>query len=522
MKIYKSLCVVAALAASLGADVLLDGASFDTAKVQAISKGEAVKIDPAALKRAQKSYDELINAAKSGVKIYGLTVGVGLNKDRQMIKPNGELSDELIKASERFNVGLIHAHCGGVRDDLPRETVRAIMAIRANNMLFGHTGVSPKVIKMLSGFINKDIIPAVPSFGSMGEADITILGHLGLAMIGEGEVYYKGEKMSATKALKSAGIEPLVPFGKDSLSILSSNAYSVAIASLAIEELKTLNRNLKLVYALSLEALNGNVSPFSKAAASLRPFAGFVQVSSELREILKDSYLNEPSAERALQDPLSYRDAAYIISTIDESLAKLAELFSVQLNSSDDNPGVANGKVVPSANFEPIIWVLELEKLSIAIAHNSKAASERTIKLSDDKFTHLSRFLGTDETVHAFGAMQKPFVALSGENEALANPVSLNYVPVAGDIEDVATNAPLAAIKLAKAIDNLSYIVAMELIHAAQAIYLRLAAQPDLKLSATTKRLYSEFRKVVKFMQKDRVMTPDFRRAYEFIKSYKG
>lgn len=109
---------------------------------------------------------------------------------------------------------------------------------------------------------------------------------------------------------------------------------------------------------------------------------------------------------------------------------------------------------MPTSNFEPLLWVIEFEKASIVLAHNSKAAALRTIKLSDDNFTHLSRFLGTDKTIRAFGAMQKPFVSLAGENEFLANPASLSYVPVAGNIEDVATNAPFVVQKFQKQIDN--------------------------------------------------------------------
>lgn len=540
MRLIKTISLVAILSLSLNADVLLDGKTFDMQKIKSISQGEKVIIDKDALDIVGKSHKTLLDAAKEGQKIYGLTVGVGLNKDRKMLDPKGELSDEVIDASKKFNIGLIHAHCGGVGGELATDIVRAAMAIRLNNMLFGGTGVQPEVVKMYETFINKDIIPIVPAKGSMGEADITILGHIGLAMIGEGDVYYKGKKMSASEALKKAGVKKLEPFGKDSLSILSSNAYSVAMAALAVENLKNLNDKIKLVYALSLEALNGNVAPFLPEAAQLRPFPEFLKVASELRSILKGSYLWEKDDSRALQDPLSYRDAAYIISTIDSTVLELEKLLKIQLNSSDDNPGInikpknetntysenkvftkAGGALVPTSNFEPIIWVLELEKAAIAVAHNSKASSQRTIKLSDDHFTNLSRFLGTPNSVHAFGAMQKPFVSLSGENQALANPVSLNYVPVAGNIEDVATNAPLAASKLSLAVDNLYYIVAMELIHAAQAIDLRKQQNPNLKLSDKTQKLYTDFRKVVKFLDTDRPLTPDFENTYKFLKEYK-
>nr|WP_315048851.1 aromatic amino acid ammonia-lyase [uncultured Campylobacter sp.] len=540
MKNFTILSIAAMLALSLSAsDITLDGKDVTPQEIAQIANGAKVKIDDAAMQKVKKAHEILLSAAKDGQKIYGLTVGVGLNKDRSFVDAKGNLDAEVIEASTKFNIGLIHAHCGGVGEDMPLKTARAVLATRLNNMLFAGAGVQEEVIRLYKEFLNQDIIPVMPSVGSMGEADITILGHVGLAMLGEGEVYYKGEKMAAAQALKKAGLKPLSPFGKDSLSILSSNAYSAALASLALEDLKHADKMSKLVFALSLEALNGNVAPFSSEAASLRPFPQFEATAKQIREILKDSYLWDKDDTRALQDPLSYRDASYFFAAMSSSIQSLESLMKIQLNSSDDNPGIfigeqpagakfqesklftKGGAVVPTSNFEPLLWVIEFEKASIVLAHNSKASALRTIKLSDDNFTHLSRFLGTDKTVHAFGAMQKPFVALAGENEFLANPASLDYVPVAGNIEDVATNAPFVMQKFSKQIENFYSILGMELIHAAQAIDLRMQQNPNLKLSAQTKKLYDEYRKVVKFMDTDRPLTDDFRNSAKFLKEYK-
>lgn len=539
MNIVRNLSVVAALALSLNASITLDGENLTSKDIAYISNGAKVDISKKAMQKVKKAHEILLSAAKDGQKIYGLTVGVGLNKDRSFVDAKGNLDAEVIEASTKFNIGLIHAHCGGVGEDMPLKTARAVLATRLNNMLFAGAGVQEEVISLYKEFLNQDIIPVMPSVGSMGEADITILGHVGLTMLGEGEVYYKGEKMAAAQALKKAGLKPLSPFGKDSLSILSSNAYSAALASLALEDLKHADKMSKLVFALSLEALNGNVAPFSSEAASLRPFPQFEATAKQIREILKDSYLWDKDDARALQDPLSYRDASYFFAAMSSSIQSLESLMKIQLNSSDDNPGIfigeqpagakfqesklftKGGAVVPTSNFEPLLWVIEFEKASIVLAHNSKASSLRTIKLSDDNFTHLSRFLGTDKTVHAFGAMQKPFVALAGENEFLANPASLDYVPVAGNIEDVATNAPFVMQKFFKQIENFYSILGMELIHAAQAIDLRMQQNPNLKLSAQTKKLYEQYRKVVKFMDTDRPLTGDFRNSAKFLKEYK-
>lgn len=538
MKSYKIFIALVIFTFNLNATVVLDGKNISTQDIVKIANGDKVEIDKSALARVEKSHEILLNAAKDGQKIYGLTVGVGLNKDKSFVNAKGDLSNEIIEASTKFNLGLIHAHCGGVGNDLDIKTSRAVLAIRLNNMLFGGSGVKADVVNLYKEFLNQNIIPRIPSNGSMGEADITILGHIGLAMIGEGEVYYKGQKVEASEALKKANLKQLVPFGKDSLSIISSNAYSAALASIALEEYKHIFEISKKVYAISLEALNGNISPFLPQNEKLRPFDDFIKTTKDLREILKDSYLWEKNETRALQDPLSFRDATYFLAAMRNNIMNLEKYIKIQLNSSDDNPGIFigevdkkakfnesklftdDGAVVPTSNFEPILWVLEFEKASIVLAHNSKISASRTIKLGDENFTHLSRFLGTKNTVHAFGAMQKPFVALSAQNEFLANPASLNYIPVAGNIEDVATNAPFVVKKFQSQLENFYSILGIELLHAAQAIDLRKEKNPNLKLSKTTQKLYDEYRKVVKFVQIDRPLSDDFKHSANFLKYY--
>lgn len=521
------------------AQVTLNGKTITYKEIIQIADGAKVELDSKAVDTVKKAHDTLIKAATTGHKIYGLTVGVGLNKDRAMVNAQGELTDEVINASREFNKGLIHAHCGGYGDFLDVRTTRTIMAVRLNNMLTGGSGVQYEVVEMLQAMLNNNIIPLIPSQGSIGMADITVLGHLGLPMIGEGDVLYKGQIVPASQALQSAGLKPVVLFGKDALSIVSSNAYGAALTVLALNDAEQLIKMSKIVYALSLESLNGNVAPFSENANNLRPFPYFVKVSKDVRALLQGSYLYQPNEERALQDPLSFRDSVHFIGAMEQAFDELNRDLTIQLNTSDDNPGVlvngakgateqekimlvqGGGAVVPNSNFDPVIWVLALEKFSISLGAMSNVATQRTIKLDDDYFTKLTRFLGTDKTVHAFGAMQKPFTALNGENIFLSNQMMLLTVPVAGNIEDIATNAPGVAQKVQKQIDNLFYIYGMELVHSAQAVDLRKTSKTGFKMAPATEKLYNEFRKIVKFLDVDRPLTDDFNNAAAFLKTYK-
>lgn len=490
----------------------------------------------------QKSHELLLIAGKNGQAIYGLTQGVGLNKDKKLVDASGNLSDEVIKLSQEFNRGLIYAHTAGVGPEMTKEIVRAIMVTRLNAILFGSTGAQPKVAEMYRDFLNNDIVPVIPSRGSVGQADITLITHIGLAMIGEGEVYYQDQRMPASQALKTTGIEPLVPFAKDSLSILSSNGYSEALAVLAIAELEDALKMAKLVFALSIEGLNGNIEPFLEDSNKIRPFPMVNKVSKDIREILRGSYLWDLSEERPLQDPLSYRTAAYTLGVVESSLKQLQADLKIQLNSSDDNPAVVlnaqtpsqryeevshyvmdgeiTGAVLPTANFSPLPWVISFQEAAIALSHLSNASAQRTIKLGDDHFTGLTRFLGTEKTVHSYGAIQKVFISLALENQELANPVSLDLSSIAGNIEDVTTNAPRVVRRFRTMIDNLYYIMAIEMMHSAQAIDLRLQKNPNLKLSPITKNFWRQYRMSVPFMETDRVLTYDIEKSYLFLKNY--
>ncbi|MFK4445843.1 histidine ammonia-lyase [Caballeronia udeis] len=540
-----ALIAAALLHASLSfADVVLDGRSATPEIIAGIADGETVRIAPVAMKRVEDAHTVLLEAAQDGQQIYGLTVGVGLNKDRKMVDAQGKLTQEIIDASGRFNVGLIHAHSGSVGPDMDVRTARAAMAARLNAMLDGGAGVQTSIVDTYVQFLNRGVTPAMPSGGSVGEADITILSHVGLAMLGEGDVYYQGRKIPAAEALGAAGITPIKPYGKDALAILSSNAYSAGMAALALNDMGRLLKVSKLVYALSLQAFNGNVSPFLQDTLALRPFPYTIKAGDQLRTLLAGSSIWNHDDKRALQDPLSFRSGVYLLGEEDRMYAETRALLDIQLNSSDDNPGVAvgvtphstraqesrgyvkvngvTGAVLPSANFEPLPWVLSFEETGLVLAHNSLASAQRIIKLNDPHLTGLSRFLGTDQTVHAFGAMEKPPVALAMENKELAMPVSMDYLPVAGDIEDIATNAPRVVEQVQQQIDNSFTLLGIELIHASQAIDLRKQQQPDFTLSPATAGLYTALRGKVAFLDRDRPLTPDFRAAETLLHSYPG
>lgn len=443
-----------------------------------------------------------------------------------MVDMHGKLTQEVINASKTFNAGLLHAHAGGIGDPMSVRMARATMVTRLNALLNGGAGVQPSIIDAYVALLNKGITPVIPENGS----------------IGEGDVYYKGKKIAANAALKESQTQPIVPYAKDALSILSSNAYSAAAGALTLDSLSHFIKINALTFTLSLQALNGNVSPFLENTLTLRPYPEVVTTGKQLRELLKGSSLWQHDATRPLQDPLSFRSGVYLLAELQRSYQQAYNQLVIQLNSSDDNPGVVldvtppsdrqqetigyvskgelKGAVLPGANFEPLPWVLAFEQLGVALAHNSLATAQQLVKLNNPAFTGLTRFLGTENTVHAFGAMEKPVMMLAMRNKELAIPVSMDYLPVAGEIEDIATNAPSVVARVQQQVNNSYQLLPIVLVHDAQTVDLRRKLNKNFVLSKSTENLYNAIRKQVPFMDADRALAHDFITADKVLRQY--
>jgi histidine ammonia-lyase len=518
-------------------ELLLTGKNLRIEDLVHISKEAVqVEIDPAAMARVRRSHAVVLQAASEGHAIYGLNRGINLNKDKVVFSGDA-LAPEEREASELFNRNLLFSHNLGIAPELSAQLVFPLMLVRLNTLLIGNSGAQPEMVLLLQEMINKRIQPLIPSRGSVGEADITILSSLGLVMMGEGEVMFEGQRMRSKEAFALAGIDPLVFFGKDALALVSSNAYSAAYAALALHETEELLKKADLIFALSLEGLNGNIAPFLKDVQGLRPFPGQMQTADNVLRALKGSYLLDLSETRELQDPLSFRSFSQVHGTARDLFERAKANLLVQINSSDDNPAAIpdirphpsasaqerayylsqGGAVIPSANFEPINWVLDFEALANALKHISKLSTQRSLKLANEKFTKLTRFLAPNPTTFAYSTIQKTFASLDTENTLLSEPVSSDFTPLGAELEDHATNAPLVISRFCKLLENLRYIFGMELMHAAQAVDLRKQQNPELKLGCLTNAEYEVFRASVSFLEEDRPLNEDIRKSYDFL-----
>lgn len=533
------------LSGAANATVTLTGADLTQDQAWRIAQGEEVAISKKAMKQVTDSNRLVMAAARAGVEIYGLTVGVGLNKDHHLFDAKGDLTPEVRKASIEFNRNILRSHSVGYGPALSKEVTRLAMVVRLNTMLTGRSGAQPRVVELYRDFLNKGVTPVVPTRGSIGDADITLASHIGSVMMGEWRAEVDGKVVSGAEALKMKGITPLVPEGKDGLGILSSNCVGVAMT---MDAMRTMRQALKVspvVYGLTLEGMNGNVAPFLAQTVNNHPLTGLKEAAAEMRATLKGSYLWNFDKTRALQDPLSFRTTVYTISEAKRALKELDELVNIQINSSDDNPGVilnaskedfdktqvkqyfvdkdgVKGAIIPSANFEPLPIAIAAQRATIALSHVSHNALHRTMRLDEDRFSGLARYLAgpNNPNGHAFGATEDSMVSIYAENIELANPISMHGTPVEGNIEDSASNLPRVAERLKRASNNMFDLYSMELLHNTQAIDLRKMKQNNVKLSDKTGALYKAYRKVVPFVEKDRIFSGDLENGIKILKNW--
>lgn len=483
-----------------------------TQLVQIANEGAGIEISPDGAERLKASRQIVYDLVESDIPVYGFNTGVGWNKDRH-------IAADFFK---QYNENLIHSHTLGVREEAPEAEVRAAMAIRLNCLLRGNTGIQPEIAFRYADFLNLSLHPVIPERGSVGEGDIAILSHVGLAMIGEGEVNYRGKRMSSAEAHRLAGISPVKLGPKDGLAIVSSNAFGMGQAALVLADLWHLVDQADLIYALSLEGLNGNTSPLDPKVHEARRLPGQTVSATLVRDFLNGSYIYENDPEKPVQDHLSFRGGAYIHGTLREALEYATKYALIQMNSTDDNPCLLldERRIISCSNFEVTTVATAFELLSIVLSHISRMSCYRTIKLANPALTKLPRFLTPDEAhVHAFGAIQKVFTLMDTEIRHLSNPSSVDFMAVAGEIEDHANNLPHVAQRIRRIVDNLKYILGMEAMHACQAITLRKQKNPSLGLGKGTEAAYHEFRKDIPWYDADRNISVDIEKAYQIVKS---
>ncbi|WP_047463932.1 histidine ammonia-lyase [Rhizobium rhizogenes] len=445
----------------------------------------------------------------SDVPVYGLTTGLGAGVDTRLA------TDDLVA----FQLRVPQARAVGVGAPLPRDVVRAMMAVRIAGMAAGGSGVSLPVFSGLVEALNAGFHPVVPSLGSIGAADLAPLAHMGRALLGDGEAEIGGAVMAAGEALMTAGLEPLRLAPKDGHAIVVANSLSVGKACLCLEDIEQLFTWSLAAIALNFEAFRANVTAFDDRALAARPAFGQREAAARLRELLTGSSLLTDGAARRLQDPLSYRCAPQVSGALLHAIGEARQITEIEIASSGDNPVVLidEGLMLSHGNFDMTAFVLAWERLGQALAHCAAGTAYRTMKIMSAGMSDLPRFLtplGQSRT--GFATVQKTVSALEAEIRHFAAPISLTPIPVADGVEDQASMAPSVLAKTEAIIERLRYLVAIELIASAQAVELR---GVENELGTGTREVYRQIREQVPPLSEDRAQGPDFQRISELIRN---
>jgi histidine ammonia-lyase len=469
--------------------VVLTGNGLTLDEVVRVARGgEHVELAEEARTEMMVSRALVERVVERGDLVYGVTTGVGARK-KVRVPP------EEIPA---FNRRLILNHRTAQGPDAPEEVVRATMLRVANALAKGTAGVRPQIADRLLAALNEREQPRVRMLGSLGQADLPPLADLAYELFGDAELG-----------------------AKDGLALLNSNAFSTALAALAIADLDRLLAAMDVAGAVGLEAFAANLTLLHPAIGEVRPYPGIVFTLARFRELLDGSSLWEPGAARNLQDPLSFRCLPQVHGAVRDALDFAHGRLEIELNASQENPLVILGeeRIVSVANFDVLPLAAALDFLRIALAPALTGACERAEKLLQGPLTGLPDGLAPRQGLaeNSLGELGVTVQALTAEARLLAHPVSFEVVTSthAEGIEDRMTMAPLAARRLAEMVGLGEGVVAIELVIGAQAVDLR--APPSL--GAGTARALALVRERVPFMGEGDPLPADLDPLRELIRS---
>ncbi|MFF7142114.1 aromatic amino acid ammonia-lyase [Streptomyces nodosus] len=437
--------------------VVLDGTGLDVDGVVRLADAEAVPEVPAgALERARRSWRTAERLAATG-RLYGRGTGVGAHRS------------VTVAAQDEADHGLrlLRSHAGGAGALLPARDVRAMLAVRANQLLAGGSGIQPAFVTALTDALRLDVHPAVNEYGGLGTGDLTALAQTGLTLIGERP--WLGDPAGGLPA-------PVVPRPGDALALLSSNALALGRAALVCHELTVLLRATHAVAALSLAAVSGSLEAYAAPVHALRPYPGAARAAGEVRRLLGVSDRPAPTGER-IQDPYGFRAFPQVHGPALEAADALRGIVGVEVNCPSENPLIGeDGTAHHHGGFFAAPLGLALDGMCLALLGTARLSAARLTALGRPDLTGLPAFLAPGP-VGSSGTMILEYTAHSAlaELHACASPASANHAVLSHGLEEAASFASQAVRQALRAADAYRTVLACELVVAVRASRLRTA-----------------------------------------------
>lgn len=489
----------------------ITGENITLESLYEIAHNPALKAELSAEGKAQmqKSRDYIEGRIASGEVMYGVNTGFGAFSSVR-------ISDSEIEQLQR---NLIRSHSMGVGTPFTKIETRAMMVLRANALAKGHSGIRPLVVEKILEFLNNDIIPVVPSQGSVGASgDLAPLSHLALTIIGEGDAWGEdGKPVHVQELLKEKGIAPLELKAKEGLSMINGCQVMTSIGLLSLWEARRLLWMADLAGAMSLEGLRGSRKAFDPLISASRPHPGEAKTARNLMKLMGEmSEIGEShfSEDHRVQDAYSLRCMPAVHGAAKDALRYIVKVLETEANSSTDNPLVfaeAN-KVLSCGNFHGMPVAHAMDFAGIAISSQASISECRISKMISTQMSELPAFLTPNGGLNS-GHMivQVAAASLVSENKVLAHPASVDSIPTSAEKEDHVSMGTIAARKFAQILRNAENVVAMEMLSACQALDM----VAPLKPTAAVKAAHDHIRTKVPFAKEDRIFSKDV----EVIKS---
>ncbi|MEB6255322.1 histidine ammonia-lyase [Mammaliicoccus sciuri] len=478
---------------------------------QFLKEGGQISISEEALVNVRKSRETVEKIIKNKETIYGITTGFGL------------FSDVLIE-KEKYNdlqVNLIRSHSCGTGKPFPDNVSLIMMVLRLNTMLKGHSGVTEKLVSLLVEFINRRIIPVIPEQGSLGASgDLAPLSHLALALIGEGDVHYKGETRNAKEVLQEVGLEPHSLQAKEGLALINGTQAMTSQGVIAYIEAENIAYHAEWIAALTHQALNGIVDAYDEHVHIVRNFNEQVEVAERMRNWLEGSKLTTRQGEVRVQDAYTLRCIPQIHGASFQVLNYVKEKLELEMNAANDNPLIFDNDdetlVISGGNFhgQPIAFAVDFLKIGVAeLANVSERRLERLV--NPQLNGGLPAFLSPEPGLQS-GAMIMQYAAASlvSENKTLAHPASVDSIPSSANQEDHVSMGTIGARHAYQIIQNVRRVISIECIIALQAVEIKGVD----KLSPKTKAKYEELRSIIPSITQDRVFHHDIEKVCEYLR----
>jgi histidine ammonia-lyase len=486
------------------------GGHLTLGDVVQVARGRtSVRIGPEArelVTRARQMVDELVQARRP---VYGITTGFGKFSD-VIISPD---------QTEQLQRNLLMSHACGVGDPLEEEIVRAMMLLRAQALSLGHSGIRPETLDLLVGMLNKGVHPVVPEQGSLGASgDLAPLAHMCLPLIGLGEACFQGQRLPGREALSRAGLQPVELSSKEGLALINGTQCMTGIGSLAVADGLQLLKVADIAASLTGEALGAIPAAWDARIQALRIHPGQCEAAENLRRLVSGSGLTTAPGEVRTQDPYTLRCIPQVHGASRSAMGHVADVVGWEINAVTDNPLLFpdDGDVISGGNFHGQPVALAMDYMGIALSELADISERRIERLVNPALSGLPAFLTTRGGLHS-GLMIPQYTAASlvSENKVLAHPSSVDSIPSSANQEDHVSMGTTGARKARKILANVTRVLAIELMCAAQALEFADTAS----LGAGTAAGYKTIRALVPPLEEDRVLAPEIEALADLIRS---